>query len=218
MLRLLGSGRSHPKSSGLSVLVKQMWGTLRSHPLRLERWCSQGPCVQRKRNDALHAFWKGPASVPGGARQSPINIRWKDSVYDPRLKPLRVSYDSAACLYVWNTGYLFQVEFDDSAEGSAASSSLERCEIPKLHRSRDGRGRLGGGGRVFKAGGPPRGAAEAGGSLAGHKAQAGPRFARSCFLHLVEEEKTMVNTTAHFNPDEAGGPFILPATEDGAGS
>ncbi|MBV94387.1 Carbonic anhydrase 5A, mitochondrial, partial [Eschrichtius robustus] len=95
-----------------------MWGTLRNHPLRLERWCSQGPCVQRKRNDALHAFWKGPASVPGGARQSPINIRWKDSVYDPRLKPLRVSYDSAACLYVWNTGYLFQVEFDDSAEGS----------------------------------------------------------------------------------------------------
>ncbi|XP_036690058.1 carbonic anhydrase 5A, mitochondrial isoform X2 [Balaenoptera musculus] len=121
MLRLLGSGRSHPKSSGLSVLVKQMWGTLRSHPLRLERWCSQGPCVQRKRNDALHAFWKGPASVPGGARQSPINIRWKDSVYDPRLKPLRVSYDSAACLYVWNTGYLFQVEFDDSAEGSGIS-------------------------------------------------------------------------------------------------
>ncbi|XP_007468491.1 PREDICTED: carbonic anhydrase 5A, mitochondrial [Lipotes vexillifer] len=121
MLSLLGSGRSHPKSSGLSILVKQMWETLRNHPLRLERWCSQGPCVQTKRNDALHALWKGPASVPGGARQSPINIRWKDSVYDPRLKPLRVSYDSAACLYVWNTGYLFQVEFDDTTEGSGIS-------------------------------------------------------------------------------------------------
>ncbi|KAJ8785924.1 hypothetical protein J1605_006884 [Eschrichtius robustus] len=137
MLRLLGSGRSHPKSSGLSVLVKQMWGTLRNHPLRLERWCSQGPCVQRKRNDALHAFWKGPASVPGGARQSPINIRWKDSVYDPRLKPLRVSYDSAACLYVWNTGYLFQVEFDDSAEGSewvtgSAEKRTRHGERPRL--------------------------------------------------------------------------------------
>uniref|UniRef100_A0A8C9KXI7 Carbonic anhydrase 5A n=1 Tax=Phocoena sinus TaxID=42100 RepID=A0A8C9KXI7_PHOSS len=153
---LLGSGRSHPKSSGLFVLVKQMWGTLRNHSLTLERWCSQGACAQTKRNDALHVLWKGPASVPRGARQSPINIRWKDSVYDPRLKPLRVSYDSAACLYVWNTGYLFQVEFDDSTEGSAASSSLERREIPKLHRSRDGRGRLGGGRRVFKgrAGGP----------------------------------------------------------------
>lgn len=56
--------------------------------------------------------------MPGGTRQSPINIRWKDSVYDPQLKPLRVSYAAASCLHVWNTGYFFQVEFDDSAEGS----------------------------------------------------------------------------------------------------
>ncbi|KAI4534131.1 hypothetical protein MG293_014991 [Ovis ammon polii] len=66
----------------------------------------------------VHPVWKGPASVPGGTRQSPINIRWRDSVYDPQLKPLGVFYKAEACLYVWNTGYLFQVEFDDSTEGS----------------------------------------------------------------------------------------------------
>uniref|UniRef100_A0A452TRD5 Carbonic anhydrase n=1 Tax=Ursus maritimus TaxID=29073 RepID=A0A452TRD5_URSMA len=63
----------------------------------------------------------GPVSAPGGTRQSPINIRWRDSVYDPQLKPLRVSYAAASCLHVWNTGYFFQVEFDDSAEGSGIS-------------------------------------------------------------------------------------------------
>ncbi|XP_010838618.1 PREDICTED: carbonic anhydrase 5A, mitochondrial-like [Bison bison bison] len=111
-------GWSHLKSSGLSLLAKQIWGTLRSHLLRPARWCSQVPCAQRRRNDALHPVWKGPASVPGGTRQSPINIRWRDSVYDPQLQPLGVSYNAEACLYVWNTGYLFQVEFDDSTEGS----------------------------------------------------------------------------------------------------
>ncbi|ELW62896.1 Carbonic anhydrase 5A, mitochondrial [Tupaia chinensis] len=76
---------------------------------------------------------KGPVAVPGGTRQSPIDIRWRDSVYDPQLKPLRVSYDAASCLYVWNTGYLFQVEFDDTAEGSAAASSgtLGLAELQK---------------------------------------------------------------------------------------
>ena len=47
--------------------------------------------------------------MPGGCR---------DSVYDPRLKPLMVSYAAESCLYVWNTGFFFQVEFDDSTEGS----------------------------------------------------------------------------------------------------
>uniref|UniRef100_A0A7N5JSH1 Carbonic anhydrase n=1 Tax=Ailuropoda melanoleuca TaxID=9646 RepID=A0A7N5JSH1_AILME len=120
MLRPPLLGRSLRKSSGFSILVKQMWGALRSSPQRLERWYSQGPCAQRNRNDALHPPCKGPASAPGGTRQSPINIRWRDSVYDPQLKPLRVCY-AASCLHVWNTGYFFQVEFDDSAEGSGIS-------------------------------------------------------------------------------------------------
>ncbi|KAM7058436.1 carbonic anhydrase 5A, mitochondrial isoform 2-T2 [Molossus nigricans] len=118
MLRTPMLGWNHPKSS---VLVKQVWGTLRSHLLRPERLCSQVPCAQRRRNNALHPLWKGPTSMPGGSRQSPINIRWRDSVYDPGLQPLRVSYEATSCLYVWNTGYLFQVEFDDATEGSGIS-------------------------------------------------------------------------------------------------
>lgn len=69
----------------------------------------------------MHPLWKSAGSVPGGSRQSPINIRWRDSVHDPGLQPLRVAYDAAACLHVWNTGYLFQVEFDDATEGSGIS-------------------------------------------------------------------------------------------------
>nr|KAF6285309.1 carbonic anhydrase 5A [Myotis myotis] len=120
MLRTPMLGRNHAKTSGFSILAKQVWGALRSHRLRPERLCSQVPCAQR-RNNALHPLWKGPASKPGGSRQSPINIRWRDSVYDPGLPPLRVSYDAAACRYAWNTGYLFQVEFDDAIEGAGIS-------------------------------------------------------------------------------------------------
>uniref|UniRef100_A0A8C9JQ47 Carbonic anhydrase n=1 Tax=Panthera tigris altaica TaxID=74533 RepID=A0A8C9JQ47_PANTA len=121
MLRTPVLGRSLWKSSNFSISVKRMWGTPRHHPLRPERRCSQGPCVQRSQTDTGHPLWKGPVSVPGGTRQSPINIRCRDSVYDLRLKPLTVSYAAESCLYVWNTGYFFQVEFDDSTEGSGIS-------------------------------------------------------------------------------------------------
>ncbi|KAM5297251.1 carbonic anhydrase 5A, mitochondrial isoform 1-T1 [Glossophaga mutica] len=121
MLRTLMLGRNHLKSSGFPAMVKQVWGTLRHHLLRPKRPCSQVSCAQKNRSNALHPLWKGAGSVPGGSRQSPINIRWRDSVYDPGLQPLRVSYDAAACLHIWNTGYLFQVEFDDATEGSGIS-------------------------------------------------------------------------------------------------
>ncbi|XP_059238216.1 carbonic anhydrase 5A, mitochondrial isoform X1 [Mustela nigripes] len=118
MLGTLVLGRSLRNASGFSASVTQLWGAPRDHPRRPERCCSQGPCAQRNRSDAWHPLWKGPASVPGGTRQSPVNIHWRDSVYDPQLQPLRVSYAAASCLHVWNTGYFFQVEFDDSAEES----------------------------------------------------------------------------------------------------
>uniref|UniRef100_A0A8C5YBP4 Carbonic anhydrase n=1 Tax=Microcebus murinus TaxID=30608 RepID=A0A8C5YBP4_MICMU len=111
-------GRGHRTASGFSLLAKQMWGALRHRPARR---CSQHPCAQRGRGRALHPLWTGPVPVPGGTRQSPINIWARDSVYDPRLKPLQVAYDAASCMYAWNTGYLFQVEFDSAAEGSGIS-------------------------------------------------------------------------------------------------
>ncbi|XP_011783476.1 PREDICTED: carbonic anhydrase 5A, mitochondrial [Colobus angolensis palliatus] len=114
------SGRNAWKTSAFSV-VEQMWAPLWSRPMRPERWCSQQSCARQTSTNTLHPLWAGPVSVPGGTRQSPINIQWRDSVYDPRLKPLRVSYDAVSCLYVWNTGYLFQVEFDDVTEASGIS-------------------------------------------------------------------------------------------------
>ncbi|XP_062966162.1 carbonic anhydrase 5A, mitochondrial [Cynocephalus volans] len=121
MLRTMVLGRSHLKSSGFSFLVKQKWGPPSGHAMKPERWCSQHSCAPGDGNHALHPLWTGPVSVPGGTRQSPINIQGRDSIYDPRLRPLRVSYAAASCLHVWNTGYLFQVEFDDAAEGSGIS-------------------------------------------------------------------------------------------------
>ncbi|XP_037672389.1 carbonic anhydrase 5A, mitochondrial isoform X2 [Choloepus didactylus] len=110
-----------PKASALSHLAKQSWGALRRRPVSPEPSCSRCSWAQRNGNPALHPLWKGPASVPGGSRQSPINIQRRDSIYDPLLRPLRVSYDATSCLHVWNTGYLLQVEFDDSTEGSGIS-------------------------------------------------------------------------------------------------
>ncbi|KAG8508174.1 Carbonic anhydrase 5A, mitochondrial [Galemys pyrenaicus] len=163
-------------------------------------------------------LWKGPLSMPGGARQSPVDICRRDSLYDPQLRPLSISYAAAACRHVWNTGYFFQVEFDDSSDGSgisggplqslhrlrqlhfhwgaedargsehtvdgrlypaevgaphsrAALGPLEFGEIPKLPGRGDGGAGPGGAGRVSAAGGPPRGAAEAGGRLAANQIQ-----------------------------------------------
>uniref|UniRef100_A0A2K6RLY9 Carbonic anhydrase n=1 Tax=Rhinopithecus roxellana TaxID=61622 RepID=A0A2K6RLY9_RHIRO len=114
------SGRNAWKILAFS-LVEQMWAPLWSRPMKPERWCSQQSCARQTSTNTLHPLRTGPVSVPGGTRQSPINIQWKDSIYDPRLKPLRVSYDAVSCLYVWNTGYLFQVEFDDVTEASGIS-------------------------------------------------------------------------------------------------
>ncbi|XP_027239742.1 carbonic anhydrase 5B, mitochondrial isoform X2 [Cricetulus griseus] len=63
-------------------------------------------------------LWENLDLVPAGDRQSPINIRWRDSVYDPGLKPLTISYDPATCLHIWNNGYSFLVEFEDSTDKS----------------------------------------------------------------------------------------------------
>lgn len=67
----------------------------------------------------MHPLWQSPLTIPGGTRQSPINIQWRDSVYDPFLKPLKISYDPTTCLHIWNNGYSFLVEFDDSTDKSS---------------------------------------------------------------------------------------------------
>ncbi|XP_053127408.1 carbonic anhydrase 5A, mitochondrial [Hemicordylus capensis] len=82
------------------------------------RSCSLGACASYRLRDGLHPLWQSPITIPGGSRQSPINIQWRDSVYDPHLKPLEICYDPASCLHMWNNGYSFLVEFEDSTDKS----------------------------------------------------------------------------------------------------
>ncbi|XP_063190866.1 carbonic anhydrase 5A, mitochondrial isoform X1 [Chroicocephalus ridibundus] len=105
------------KANTLAHLYKQL-KTIWSPPSVPARLCSLAACTRKNRNEALHPLWQSPLTIPGGTRQSPINIQWRDSVYDPFLKPLKISYDPTTCLHIWNNGYSFLVEFDDSTDRS----------------------------------------------------------------------------------------------------
>uniref|UniRef100_A0A8C2TT78 Alpha-carbonic anhydrase domain-containing protein n=1 Tax=Coturnix japonica TaxID=93934 RepID=A0A8C2TT78_COTJA len=109
------------RTNSLGHLFKQL-KTVWSSPTAPARSCSLATCTPKNRNDALHPLWQSPLTIPGGSRQSPINIQWRDSVYDPVLKPLKISYDPTTCLHIWNNGYSFLVEFDDSADRSSKES------------------------------------------------------------------------------------------------
>ncbi|XP_015223702.1 carbonic anhydrase 5A, mitochondrial isoform X2 [Lepisosteus oculatus] len=69
----------------------------------------------------LHPMWQTPLAVPGGSRQSPIDIAPKDSVFDPHLQPLKIKYDPKTCQQIWNNGYSFLVEYDDTSDKSTIS-------------------------------------------------------------------------------------------------
>ncbi|XP_014646607.1 PREDICTED: carbonic anhydrase 5B, mitochondrial-like [Ceratotherium simum simum] len=108
---------------------KSLWRRFqipRSMPVRP---CSLYTCTYKTRNRALYPLWESVDLAPGDERQSPINIRWRDSVYNPGLKPLTVSYDPTTCLHIWNNGYSFLVEFEDSADRSAALGASECSQI-----------------------------------------------------------------------------------------
>ncbi|XP_006888922.1 PREDICTED: carbonic anhydrase 5A, mitochondrial [Elephantulus edwardii] len=112
--------RAVPASPGCVVQSRTLSKSLLS-VCSVTNPCQSHREEQQLRRTSLHPLWKDPPLAPGGTRQSPIDIKWRDSVYDPGLQPLHVSYDAATCRYMWNTGYLFQVDFDDSAEGSGIS-------------------------------------------------------------------------------------------------
>ncbi|XP_067854107.1 carbonic anhydrase 5A, mitochondrial [Heptranchias perlo] len=85
------------------------------------RNCNLVSCIQTI-NTADQQEWQNPMSVPSGTRQSPIDINPAVTVYDPQLKPLKISYDPNNCLRIRNNGYFFQVEFEDSNDNSVISS------------------------------------------------------------------------------------------------
>lgn len=70
----------------------------------------------------VHPMWQGPLAVPGGDRQSPIDIVVRKSVFDSELKPLVTNYDPQTCQQIWNNGYSFLVEYDDTTDKSSKYS------------------------------------------------------------------------------------------------
>lgn len=68
-------------------------------------------------------MWQEPLDVPGGERQSPIDISVRKSVFDSNLKPLVTQYDPRTCQQIWNNGYSFLVEYDDTTDKSSKSDS-----------------------------------------------------------------------------------------------
>ncbi|KAJ7997814.1 hypothetical protein DPEC_G00216030 [Dallia pectoralis] len=90
----------------------------RGHRLIPVRRCNLTVCSSRYVLSALHPMWQGPLAAPGGNRQSPIDIRVRKSVFDPHLEPLTLEYDPRTCSQVWNNGYSFLVEYNDTTDKS----------------------------------------------------------------------------------------------------
>lgn len=63
--------------------------------------------------------WADNYPVANGPRQSPIDIIPKEAVYDPDLKPLKLSYDPANAAGILNNGHSFQVDFLDDTDSSS---------------------------------------------------------------------------------------------------
>lgn len=78
----------------------------------------------------VHPMWQGPLAVPGGDRQSPIDIVVRKSVFDQQLKPLVTEYDPETCQQIWNNGYSFLVEYDDTTDKSSEYKSMMYLNPP----------------------------------------------------------------------------------------
>ncbi|XP_069871883.1 carbonic anhydrase 5A, mitochondrial-like isoform X4 [Dipodomys merriami] len=127
MLRAMVLGRVACRPPRTLSLVRKMWESPRSPAAGQGQWSPQHYCTLGDGSGTWHPFWTGPAPVPGGTRQSPVNIQSRDALYDPQLEPLSISYHPASCRYVWNTGYFFQVEFDDAAAAAERSGDWSPC-------------------------------------------------------------------------------------------
>ncbi|XP_055047710.1 carbonic anhydrase 5A, mitochondrial isoform X1 [Misgurnus anguillicaudatus] len=91
---------------------------VRSQRLIPARGCSLSACSSKFALTQVHPMWQEPLDIPGGDKQSPIDIAVRKSVFDPRLKPLKVQYDPRSCQQIWNNGYSFLVEYDDTTDKS----------------------------------------------------------------------------------------------------
>ncbi|XP_061533497.1 carbonic anhydrase 5A, mitochondrial isoform X2 [Phycodurus eques] len=85
-------------------------------------------------NLKMHPMWQGPLAVPGGDRQSPIDIVVRRTLFDSQLKPLIADYDPTTCQQIWNNGYSFLVEYDDTTdkstlEGGPLQDKFRLCQF-----------------------------------------------------------------------------------------
>lgn len=118
----------------LAPLAMHLRRSVTVHRWTPVRKCSLAGCSYKLRHQ-LHPVWQSPLSVPGGRRQSPINITLRDSLHDPHLKPLKIRYDPNTCTQIWNNGYSFLVEFDDSTDKSTLSGGplLNQYRLCQFH-------------------------------------------------------------------------------------
>lgn len=80
-------------------------------------------------------MWQGPLEVPGGDHQSPIDIAVRKTIFDSKLRHLETSYDPQTCQQIWNNGYSFLVEYDDTTDKNSESCvNVERKLIYILER------------------------------------------------------------------------------------
>ncbi|XP_040018994.2 carbonic anhydrase 5B, mitochondrial isoform X1 [Gasterosteus aculeatus] len=82
------------------------------------RRCNLLACSSKYVLSQIHPMWQEPLAIPGGDRQSPIDIAVRKSVFDSELKPLVYDYDPQTCQQIWNNGYSFLVEYDDTTDKS----------------------------------------------------------------------------------------------------
>ncbi|XP_034039188.1 carbonic anhydrase [Thalassophryne amazonica] len=62
--------------------------------------------------------WAEDFPVANGSRQSPINIVTSDTLYDPTLKPVKLTFDPSTCTGILNNGHSIQVDFEDDTSSS----------------------------------------------------------------------------------------------------
>ncbi|XP_048828789.1 carbonic anhydrase 5A, mitochondrial [Brienomyrus brachyistius] len=103
-------------------LGRCLFGAL-AKPSQRRRWtpvrgCSLTASSSKFVLSRVHPMWQEPLAIPGGDRQSPINITMRKSIYDPHLQPISIRYDPRTCQQIWNNGYSFLVEFDDTTDKS----------------------------------------------------------------------------------------------------
>uniref|UniRef100_A0A1A7X0U3 Carbonic anhydrase n=1 Tax=Iconisemion striatum TaxID=60296 RepID=A0A1A7X0U3_9TELE len=119
----------------VSHLHRQLVKHAKSHQLTPVRRCNLTACSSKFVLSQMHPMWQEPLAIPGGDRQSPIDIAVKRSVFDSELKPLVTSYDPHTCQQIWNNGYSFLVEYDDTKDKNTLTGGplQDRFRLCQFH-------------------------------------------------------------------------------------